>query len=163
MEDYFGFPVGVGIGSPAWAHSALPRRCYYMIWNEWFRDQNLQNGITVWTNDGPDSPGGTGSNLLSRGKRHDYFTSCLPWQQKGTAVDIPIGTVSGAGVPTFQGQSSSTIGHLEPDASSGTPVAMNPAAGWTVNENLEWEDPNLTVTAASINELRESFQRNGKS
>ena len=56
-------------------------RAYNLIYNDWFRDENLQNSVTVDKGDGPD----TASNytLLKRGKRHDYFTSALPWASKG--------------------------------------------------------------------------------
>ena len=89
LSDYMGIPP-LGGGATI-AHVSLFHRAYNLIWNEWFRDQNLQDSVTVDTGDGPDSI----SNyvLLKRGKRHDYFTSCLPWTSKnntGTPVSIGI-------------------------------------------------------------------------
>ena len=80
--------------------SALWVRAYCKIWNEWFRDQNLMDSIPVSLGDGPDfyQPifGDSGNvyssyGILARSKRHDYFTSCLPWPQKGDAITLPIG------------------------------------------------------------------------
>jgi len=94
LQDYFGLPtVGQVTAGNTVSHSALPVRAYNLIFNEWFRDQNLQNSVTVNTGDGPDTSPSTNYVLLRRGKRHDYFTGALPWPQKGgTAVTIPIGT-----------------------------------------------------------------------
>ena len=81
LQDYMGLPtVGQVAAGKSVTHSALFQRAYNLIWNEWFRDQNLQDSVVVDKDDGPDNP--SDYVLLRRGKRHDYFTSCLPWPQK---------------------------------------------------------------------------------
>lgn len=84
LFDYFGFPVGVeGIQPNVW----LPR-AYNKIWNDHFRDENLQNSVPENTGDGPDDL--TDYTLLKRGKRKDYFTAALPWPQKGPGASVPL-------------------------------------------------------------------------
>jgi hypothetical protein len=85
LSDYLGIPTKI----PDLDFSALWHRAYTLIWNDWFRDENLQNFATLLTTSGADA---TPYKLLKRGKRHDYFTSSLPWPQKGADVLIPMGT-----------------------------------------------------------------------
>lgn len=106
LWDYFGLPINTtrdiaGI-------NALPFRAVYLIWNEWFRDENLQKSVKIIKTDennvidytrpndqpswlfGPDGNDIDGYACPPRGKRHDYFTSALPWTQKGPGVDIAL-------------------------------------------------------------------------
>lgn len=100
LWDYFGLPTNV---NKALKVNALPFRAYNLIFNEWFRDENLQESLKVPTGDGPDNL--SDYNLVRRGKRHDYFTSCLPWPQKGPGVEISLGgTVPVSGDVSFYRQ-----------------------------------------------------------
>ena len=87
LSDYFGIPTKVA----GLEFSALWHRAYTLVWNDWFRDENLQAPKTILTTSGADA---TTYALLNRGKKHDYFTSALPWPQKGADVTIPLGTTS---------------------------------------------------------------------
>lgn len=107
LWDYFGLPVNTS--GNITGVSALPFRAVFLIWNEWFRDENLQKSIKIQKGDAnevldssraseqPSWVFTTGTTIVPghvcppRGKRHDYFTSALPWTQKGPGVEIPLG------------------------------------------------------------------------
>lgn len=89
LSHYFGLPMRRRLEGENPTVSALPFRAYRLIWNEWYRDENLQNSQDVPRGDGPD-PSQLNWLMLPRGKRKDYFTGALPWPQKGDPVHIPI-------------------------------------------------------------------------
>lgn len=102
IHDYMAIPTGVANLEVC----SFWHRAYNLIYNEWFRDENLQDSVPVPTNDGPDDP--TNFTLLRRGKRHDYFTSALPWPQKGPGVELPIGGQAEVYLNQFRGTSTIT-------------------------------------------------------
>jgi hypothetical protein len=158
LWDYLGVPTGNSL-----TFNNFAGRAYNLIWNEWFRDQNLQDSITVDTGDGPD----TASNytLQKRGKRHDYFTSCLPWPQKGDAVNLPLGgeaEILGKNMPFDGANGNNNLANIRNSSGdlkglySGNPG--NGVYGYVQNGNGELVADLTTATAATINELREAFQ-----
>lgn len=90
LWDYFGHALATSPWGTAPVVTALHFRMYNKIWNEWFRDQDLQDSLTVPTGDGPDAYN-TYYAVRRINKYHDYFTSCRPEPQKGPAVEVPIG------------------------------------------------------------------------
>lgn len=155
IYDYMGIPPTVANLS----HSALWLRAYNLIYNEWFRDENLQSPAPNFTDDGPDPY--LGYTLLRRGKRHDYFTSCLPWPQKGPGVTIPLGTTAPVYGALWVGSSDGSIqGQMGSDSSGAvtTPVvSQNPLYVVPNNPLSMYADLSL-ASAATINSLRQAFQ-----
>lgn len=156
LQDYFGLPTGVaGI-----SYNNLHGRAYNLIWNEWFRDQNLQDSVVVDKDDGTDNQ--SDYVLLKRGKRHDYFTSCLPWPQKGEAVSIPLGDKAYVKLDTY------TVGGAGDDeylalnrAASSAEINYSTTLGGSLLGNSSPSNvyADLTdATASTINDLREAFQ-----
>lgn len=159
LSDYFGIPTKIG----NLTHSSLFHRAYNLIWNEWFRDQNLQNSVTVDKDNGPDATGDY--VLLKRGKRHDYFTSSLPWPQKQDSVSIPLGTSAdiataaggNANIGVYSTNATDFIA-MDTDGSAGGHVVTDEATATATEETNKLYADLTNATAATINQLRQSFQ-----
>lgn len=166
LAQYFGLPYKASVDLNDF--SALPFRAYNLIWNEWFRDQNLQDSLIENVDDGPDGAA-SDFTLKKRGKRHDYFTSCLPWPQKGDAVSLPLGSL----VPVIRDETD-PVPWFHPvgdTASRKLGSNSNNVVDFTTNSSVtadvEWatglKGPGLvadlsSATAATINDLRLAFQ-----
>ena len=163
LQDYMGLPtVGQVTATKTVSHCAFWTRAYNLIYNEWFRDENLQNSVTVDKGDGPDTV--TNYTLLRRGKRKDYFTSALPWPQKGTAVTLPLGTsapVLANGNFKFIG-ATGVAGDIGYETSGGVnryvPSTVTPVQNLPLKYDSGLYADLSAATAATVNQLRQSFQ-----
>lgn len=152
--DYMGLPTGVALNPTNTPINALPFRAYNLIYNEWFRDENLIDSIPVTTGDGPDPI--SNYTLRKRAKRHDYFTSALPWPQKGPSVDV--GLTGNAPVRGFDDSNDWIYGNgVSPgagyNAMLGTPSDVLDNVGLQVYTNRE-----MFSTAMMIPIMQETNQ-----
>ena len=175
LADAFGIPVQMlDASGNTFGVNALPFIAYYMIWNEYFRDQDLNAEIDLSTITGTPSS----LNLLRPSWAKDYFTTARPWPQKGPDVSVPV-NLTAAGAPTITG---TVVGNGIPkfgivDSGQGTDrqnalyAASNASVGYNSSARadlLNWQDPALKVNidftsgnpelgSVNINDLREAF------
>lgn len=188
LWDYFGLPVNTA-GNLS-GISALPFRAAYLIWNEWFRDENLQKSVKIQKGDAnevldssrssnqPSWVFTSGTDIVPglacppRGKRHDYFTSALPWTQKGPGVNIsltgnapvfgdghrlglaPDGAGNAVGYLNMTGNVGAMLRNSDGSEWSGSQTAFVTSDGSKSGLLADLSD----VSAVTINGLRTAFQ-----
>lgn len=175
LTDYLGLPVSVGAIDRV---NALPYAAYQCIFNEYYRDQNLEDEINYKLDDGDNSSRfATDFSLLrTRAWQHDYFTAALPWAQKGDAVTIPIGNFTDVGVvmtaddeQTYWRASDGTttvpagnypVGsqNLSTSTSGASNIDNGKYVKYDPNGTLVAQTSELEAEASTINDLRRAFK-----
>jgi len=174
LADYFGLPLVESLTEIEMEVNALPFRGYELIWNEWYRNQNLQDSTEVPTGDGPDRPTLFGLGFIkTRHKRGDYFTRALPWPQKGDPVFLPLGKrapIMGIGVsdqtwsdnspPIYETEKTETdsYGFYKEVGGDNSNVFIKGASAGVSPLNPAIFADLTEATAATINDIRTAFQ-----
>lgn len=160
LADYMGVPPGTYSVDA----NALPFRAYNMIYNEWYRDQDLQNELAISKASGSDTT--TATSLKKVCWEKDYFTTARPWTQKGNEVSLPLGTeapVKSSDVFKFKSKTSGGTGAGYYDSDTDHAGVNNRSGSWMDNDELQFDDPSNVfadlsgATAASVNQIREAF------
>lgn len=164
LADYLGCPTAVN----SLQVSALPFRAYAMIYNEWYRDQDLKTPLTIDLTSGPDTT--TNTTLQVGAWEKDYFTSARPWEQKGPAITVPLGNeapVKGMGFAGTTGAATANVSTRETVGTRTLPFALfaNASAGIAIESdtgNTVTGRPKLyadlsQASAVTVNVLREAL------
>jgi len=164
LADYLGCPTGVS----NLAVSALPFRAYALIYNDWYRDQDLVTPLTIDETSGPDTT--TNTDLQVGAWEKDYFTSARPWEQKGPAITVPLGTTApvigmgkgntdwGAGQTVYESDGTTSV-----YANSRVVDSSSANTAFYVERSLTSPDyPNIradlsAASAVTVNVLREAL------
>lgn len=159
LADYLGCPTAVN----SLAVSALPFRGYSLIWNEWYRDQDLETPLTISKASGVDST--TNTTLQNGAWEKDYFTMARPWLQKGAAVSLPLGSSAdvllgnqsnGSPLAGYTGEKAMLSKSGGGASDSGRLVGTTYTPFGNNNTASLYADL-TTATSATINDLREAF------
>lgn len=175
LADHLGLPPKIdGIEV-----SALPFRAYNLVYNEWYRDQDLETEKALSLESGPDTT--TATDLLRCDWERDYFTTARPWPQKGPDVSVPVNAVgfnvAGKVVPdtSVTGPTFQHVGYLYPHELQVPGGSASEAASVSIRTDnsvssgyrgLQWGEPALkavmdkvegSLGSVNINSLREAF------